>query len=75
MFVCSSKQKINNFESNVNEDEAKLLMSKLVELAEHAEEICVMSSSRGQVSMGAGIYEQIRLMKIFDVFFCMENKD
>ena len=56
VFVCSSKQEINNFESNVNEDEAKLLMSKLVELAEHAEEICVMSSSRGQVSMGAGIY-------------------
>ena len=60
VFVCSSKEEINNFESNVNEHEANLLMSKLKELAKYAkEEICVISSSRGQVSMGTGIYEQI----------------
>ena len=56
MFVCSSKDKISNYESSVNEEEAYLLLNNLVELSTCLQDscegtICVLSSSRGQVGM------------------------
>lgn len=56
VFVCSSKKEISNYESSVNEEEAVLLFNKLVELSTCLPDgcksnVCVLSSSRGQVGM------------------------
>ena len=55
VFVCTSKEVISNYESSVNEEEASLLLSKLIELSSGFQDdctssVCVLSSSRGQVS-------------------------
>ena len=56
VFVCSSREEISSYESSVNEVEASLLLKKFMELSTCLQSatrsnICVLSSSRGQVGM------------------------
>ena len=61
VFICSSEKEIRNYEHNVNTDEAQLLLSTLHKILTRWQEadknadvqngICIVSSSRGQVSI------------------------
>lgn len=53
VFVCTSKEVVNQYDKAVNRDEAGILMSMLgkdLEIKQKEVNVCVMSSSRGQVS-------------------------
>jgi len=74
VFVCSSKDKISNYESSVNEEEAYLLLNKLVELSTCLQDscggtICVLSSSRGQVHMS--VHKVVYLLVYSGCMWCV----
>lgn len=53
VFVCTSKEIIDHYDKAVNIDEASVLMGMLgknLEIEQEVRNVCVMSSSRGQVS-------------------------